>query len=265
LYLDECNGGFSMKIGLVQFDIAWEDKKANFDFLETVLFQNDTDYDLIVLPEMFSTGFSMNARFLAEDMTGPSIEWMLHMSKKRDSAICGSLIVLNNSYCTNRLIWVEPTGKIRYYDKRHLFSPGGEDLYYKPGKEHKVFGYEGWRFCPQICYDLRFPEWQRVALPFDALVFVASWPSRRIDAWVHLLKSRAIENQCYVVGVNRVGVDGNQLEYTGQSMVFAPDGSLVLDAKSDVGLFTADLSIDFLNEYREKFPFLKDRSRITFD
>jgi omega-amidase len=255
----------SMEVGLVQMDIQWEDKESNLSYIQELILTNKHKLDLIVLPEMFSTGFTMNAKDLAEEMNGPTVAWMLDLSKTKQVALCGSLIISHQNRFYNRFIWVEPDGKIRYYDKKHLFALAGEDHIYSQGMETNVFSYQAWRVCPQICYDLRFPEWQRSALPFDLLVFVASWPDKRLDAWRHLLKARAIENQCYVIGVNRLGTDGNNLSYSGSSLVIGPDGSIVLDAEQASGIFVSSMFFPALQQLRESLPFLKDRSRITFD
>lgn len=254
-----------MKIALLQFDIFWEQVRSNLDVISRYCEQLEQDTELLVLPEMFSTGFSMRAHDLGESMEGKTVHWMQQLASKYQLVIAGSLIIREKGFAYNRFVWVEPCQKVRYYDKKYLFTPAGEHLYYQKGKEHKVFTFRNWRICPQICYELRFPEWQRAALPFDLLIFVASWPSSRIEAWRHLLVSRAIENQCYVVGVNRVGVDANQLQYNGQSLIVGPKGDLILDAGSTPGLHYGTIDIEELKATRERMPFLIDRDPITFD
>ena len=210
-----------LKVTLVQVDLAWENKQANLDYISTLL-KDVRDTDLIILPEMFSTGFSMRSKDLAENMMGNSVRWMRDLASAKNAAVCGSLIIEDDEKFYNRLIWMEPDGTSAHYDKRHLFSLAGEDKHYTGGK-HKIFPeLKEWKILPLICYDLRFPVWSRQSPPFTELganpyhllVYVANWPERRVYAWEQLLIARAIENQCYVVGVNRIGMDGNDVYHT---------------------------------------------------
>jgi omega-amidase len=246
----------------IQSDTIWEDSAANLRNLDALLSSSQSQgpaADIIVLPETFSSGFSMNASHLAETMDGRVVEWMKENAAHYSAVITGSVIIQENKQYYNRLLWVTPSGGVEFYNKRHLFSLMGEHLSYAPGNERKVFLREGWRICPQICYDLRFPVWCRNQGDYDALVFVANWPSVRHLAWKTLLRARAIENQSYVLGVNRSGVDGNKIDFGGCSLAFDPLGEPLAELGSSQASFQISLDANRLKEVRQKFPFLNDR------
>ena len=255
-----------LKVTLVQVDLAWENKQANLDHISTLL-KDVRDTDLIILPEMFSTGFSMRSKDLAENMMGNSVKWMRDLASAKNAALCGSLIIEDDEKFYNRLIWMEPDGMSLHYDKRHLFSLASEEKHYTGGK-HKIFPeLNEWKILPLICYDLRFPVWSRQSPPFTELganpyhllVYVANWPERRVYAWEQLLIARAIENQCYVVGVNRIGMDGNDVYHNGCSLVVDPMGQKLYESKGEESVKTLTLSGLQLESIREKLPFLNDR------
>ena len=197
-----------INVTLIQSDIIWEDKVSNLKNYQNKISQIEST-DLIVLPEMFTTGFSMNPKDISETMSGETIQWMKSNASKMNSAICGSIIIEEDDKYFNRFIWVNPDGSICQYDKKHLFSFAGEDKNYTAGNEKIIIEYKGWKICPLVCYDLRFPVWSRNSEDYDLLIYVANWPTKRKLAWKSLLVARAIENQCYVIGVNRVGKDEN--------------------------------------------------------
>lgn len=246
-----------MKVTLLQTDLKWEDREYNLNNIQSKI-EDVKETDLIVLPEMFTTGFTMKPQYLSETMDGKTIKWMLHMSLKRNVAICGSIIIVDNGKYYNRFIWVEPDGTIKHYDKRHLFSYAGEDENYTSGNERIIINYKGFRICPQICYDLRFPVFSRNTNDYDILLYVANWPSVRSEIWTTLLTARAIENQCYVIGVNRTGEDGNGLKYNGNSMIINPIGYIDIKLSETYWTNTGVVNGDILNKIRETYPFLKD-------
>lgn len=247
-----------MRITIIQFDIKWSDKDFNLKKIESMIPENT---DLIVLPEMFSTGFVTNelAKDLAEDMDGRTINWMKSISKSKNIAITGSLIIKDSEKIFNRLIWVHPSGEIEFYDKKHLFSFAGEDKVFTPGKDQLIVEYAGFKIKPLICYDLRFPVWSSSG-EFDMIIYVANWPKSREHHWSSLLVSRAIENQCFVVGVNRVGEDDSKKKHSGLSQIVNPNGE-ILTILINEGLDTTYLDKDELNDFRSKLPFLKDSDR----
>jgi predicted amidohydrolase len=247
-----------LKVTLVQANLIWEDKEKNLTHLSELL-QSIENTDLIILPEMFSTGFSMHAQLLAEQMDGESILWMENAAMEKQCVITGSLIIKDeNKYC-NRLIWMQPDGNYKIYDKRHLFTLAQEQNTYSAGKEILITELNGWKICPLVCYDLRFPVWSRNTADYDLLIYVANWPDVRIYTWNHLLIARAIENQCYVAGVNRVGTDGNNFYHSGHSTVIDPMGERLFETAHDEGVQTITLSKARLNEIRTRLPFLLDR------
>lgn len=257
----------SISISTIQTNLSWEDKASNLEMLASKIDQLPSETELLLLPEMFTTGFSMNTGFLAENMDGSTINWMKEISARKNIALAGSIIIKENDSFYNRLIYMLPNGNYGIYDKRHLFSFGEEDKYYTPGNKRLIASLKGWKINFQICYDLRFPVWARQQVgnesaeklhEYDLLIYVANWPERRIHAWKSLLVARAIENQCYVIGVNRVGVDGNNVEHNGNSMVVDPLGTILYtcEGKEDIHNFT--LHKKDLEEVREKFRFLKD-------
>ena len=248
-----------LKISVFQFDLAWEDIVANRAKIDRMLEQMPTDTDVVFLPEMFSTGFTMNVSQVAETMSGETIEWLKQQSREHRVALCGSLIIQDADKYYNRLVFIKPSGTVFHYDKRHLFAMGNEDGYFQAGSKRLIVEYEGWRICPLICYDLRFPVWSRNRNEYDVLVYCANWPESRKDVWNTLLKARAIENQSFVIGVNRVGVDGNQISYSGNSQLIDAKGRLVASAdESAESINFAEFSSKELTDFRIKFPVLND-------
>ena len=216
--------------------------------------------ELIVLPEMFTTGFSMDPKNISEKMDGETIQWMKQNAHKMNSAICGSIIIEEDGKYFNRFIWINPDGCIHHYDKRHLFSYAGENDNYTPGDSKIIIEYKGWKICPLVCYDLRFPVWARNVEEYDVLLYVANWPKPRISAWDTLLKARSIENMCYTIGVNRVGNDANNLEYSGHSGVYNCLGEEVVKAKPNKEeTIIAVLEKNHITETRNTLNFLSDK------
>ena len=252
-----------LNVALVQCRLAWENAEANHKHLEALLSDiKKGSAHLIILPEMFASGFTMNAGQVAEEMSGISAGWMRSMAKKKNAVITGSLVIREGRRYYNRLLWVTPSGDITWYDKRHLFRMAGEEKVYSSGKSRLVTELNGWRICPLICYDLRFPVWCRNSDEYDLLLFVANWPSRRRFAWKQLLAARAIENQCYVAGLNRVGKDGKGIPYTGDSIVHGPFGeTLAKAAASREEVVRVRLTYKDLQEARRTFPVMLDRDR----
>lgn len=246
---------------LIQADLHWENKEKNLQMLEEMLSARGPQ-ELVVLPEMFNTGFSMRAEALGETMDGPTVQWMRQMASKHRIILAGSLIIQEAGQYFNRLIWMQPDGAIATYDKRHRFALAGEDQHFAAGDRRLITQVNGWRILWQICYDLRFPVWSRqqsVDRPeYDLLVYVANWPEKRIHAWKTLLVARAIENQCYVIGVNRVGEDGNGMFHTGDSMVVDPLGNVLVQLTGTAGNETVVLEKEALEDIRSRLPFWKD-------
>ncbi len=248
----------NLNFTLIQPDIIWEDKTTNLRNYQSVI-NGIIDSDIIVLPEMFSTGFSMSPEDLSEEMSGMTVNWMRINAKKRNAVVCGSLIIKEDGKFYNRFIWAQPDGEIITYDKINLFSFANEDQYYSPGNKKIIIEYKGWKICPQICYDLRFPVWSRNKEGYDILLYVANWPETRSEAWKTLLKARAIENQCYVVGLNRVGYDGKGLSYSGDSCIIDAFGNKILDVPKDLpNVSRKEVTMKNLIYQREELPFLKD-------
>ena len=249
----------NLKVTLLQSDLVWEDISANLNAFTLKLNNLKQASDVIILPEMFTTGFTMKPKKVAEKMVGKAVTWMRKKAKKFDALVLGSLVINDSDNYYNRLIAAFPNATTKFYDKHHLFTLSGEDKTYTAGKERLQFKYKGWNICPLICYDLRFPVWSRNNTGYDLLIYVANWPYTRITAWDTLLKARAIENMSFVVGVNRVGIDGNNLEYSGHSAVYNCLGKkLVATQKNreDIAHFT--LSKSNLVENRKKLAFLND-------
>jgi predicted amidohydrolase len=248
-----------LKITLIQTELVWEDIESNLAGFDAKIDAIKDDTHLIVLPEMFTTGFSMNAADLAQDMNGSSIAWVQEKSRQKNVDIVGSVIVKADNKFFNRLLWAKPDGKIFTYDKRHLFRMAGEEKVYSAGHENITVDLLGWKIRPFICYDLRFPVWTRnIANQYDAAIFIANWPERRSWHWKLLLQARAIENQCYVIGVNRVGTDGNDHPYSGDSSIFDPWGNILFQKRNQACTHTAELSYDELQKSRESFPVWMD-------
>lgn len=249
-----------MRITTIQYDIVWEDKVTNLKNLTSKI--NTIQSDVIVLPEMFTTGFTMIPKPLAESMTGKTIQWMKEIALTKDLAICGSIIIREEDKYFNRFIWVNPDGTIYHYDKRHLFL--NEDVSYTPGDKKLIIEYKGWKICPLICYDLRFPVWSRNSEDYDILIYVANWPDKRKLAWRSLLVARAIENQCYVIGVNRVG-EGSGLVYSGGTSLINALGEVQYTNSHIEEVFTATLSKYDLDKIRTQLPFLEDKDNFSIN
>ncbi len=253
-----------LTIALVQAELHWEQIDANLAMFEEILWTVDADVDLIALPEMFTTGFSMNPQKLSEPSGGKTHKWMRQMATLKKAAVVGSYIVKEGSKYYNRLSFVFPDGKSETYDKKHLFTLAGEDNAYLAGNERKTFKYKGWKISPLICYDLRFPVWARSVktemedYEYDLLLYVANWPQARITAWDTLLKARAIENTSYCIGVNRTGTDGYSKEYPGHTGAYAYDGKQLLFSKKKEEVLIATLSADRLTKFRNRFNFQAD-------
>ncbi len=259
----------SLNFTLVQTSLFWEDKTANLEMLEKKILAFAPGSQVVVLPEMFSTGFSMNAEKLAEKMDGPSVSWMKKMAAAKKIILTGSLIIEEEGLYYNRLLWVLPNGEVGFYNKRHLFAYAQEDQHYAQGTNRFIASVNGWKINLMVCYDLRFPVWARQQIDeeknfeYDVLVYVANWPERRNLAWKTLLQARAIENQCYVIGVNRVGNDGKDIYYSGDSMVIDPLGNILYQKAHEEDLFTIGLDKESLESTRMKFPFIKDADQFN--
>jgi predicted amidohydrolase len=246
-----------INVTLIQSDIIWEDRISNLKKYQEKINQIEST-DLIILPEMFTTGFSMSPKGISENMNGETIQWMKQNAHKMNSAICGSIIIEEDSKYFNRFIWVNPDGSIHHYDKRHLFSFAGENENYTPGNEKIIIEYKGWKICPLICYDLRFPVWSRNSEDYDLLIYVANWPDKRKSAWKSLLTARAIENQCYVIGVNRVGEDSKNY-YSGDSSLINALGETLYTNSHIEEIYSNTISKYDLNKIRTQLPFLNDK------
>lgn len=253
-----------LTVAFLQANLVWENPIQNRLNFSLKINEIKESVDLIILPEMFTTGFTMNPNNTAETMQGITVEWMKQMANETQAAITGSLVVTENNAFYNRLIFVEPSGQIHTYDKRHTFTLAGEHLVYTAGKKQTIIDYKGWKINPLICYDLRFPVWARNSQDYDLLFYVANWPKPRIAAWDALLKARAIENMSYCIGVNRVGIDANSLEYPGHSAVYDLFGNAIAEGEeNNEATIVAKLSKDHLKKYRQKLQFLNDRDSFT--
>lgn len=260
----------SLLVTTIQTNLVWEDKAANLQQLEEKINAIEERTEIVVLPEMFSTGFTMQPQLFAESMEGETIEWMRNIAAEKRIVLTGSIIIEENQRYYNRLIWMLPNGDLGFYNKRHLFAYAGEQQHYTAGNKRLIASVKGWKINLQVCYDLRFPVWSRntitepastsqPGLPeYDVLIFVANWPERRNHAWKTLLCARAIENQCYVVGVNRIGRDGNNINHSGNSLVIDPLGEVLYHHADEEDIFTIALEKERLDEVRTKFPFWKD-------
>jgi predicted amidohydrolase len=254
----------------IQTNLYWEDKAANLKMFEEKILSISTPTEIVVLPEMFSTGFSMNPEQLAEGMDGKTMQWMKEISAQKKIILTGSVIIEEEGKYFNRLVWMMPNGEFGYYDKRQLFAYADEDQHYTPCYKRLIASVKGWKINLLVCYDLRFPVWSRqttsspqgegagAEAEYDLLIYVANWPERRNHAWKTLLGARAIENQCYVVGVNRVGEDGNKIYHGGDSMVVDPMGEVLYHKKDEEDIFTVSLDKTHLEAIRKKIPFWKD-------
>ncbi|MBN4070158.1 amidohydrolase [Olleya sp. AH-315-F22] len=251
-----------LTIAIIQADLVWENPLKNrYAFLGKIEAIPE-DIDLIILPEMFTTGFTMNVSSVAETMEGDTIKWMQYLAVKMKAAIVGSIIIKENNNYYNRLFFVHPNRKVEHYDKRHTFTLAGEHKVFASGIKKLIVDYKGWKICPLVCYDLRFPVWSRNVENYDLLIYVANWPKPRVTAWDVLLKARAIENMSYCIGVNRVGQDANNNEYSGHSSVYDALGKQLSNFKEDKEMIEiVTLSKDNLTTIKEKLKFLDDRDR----
>ena len=250
----------------IQADLVWENPTQNLDFFEEKIKTLSKKTDLVVLPEMFTSGFTMKPEKVAEKMNGNAVSWMQKMASENDIAICGSLVILEKGNYYNRLIFVNPSQKIETYDKRHSFTLAGEDKVYTSGSEKLIVTYKGWKICPLVCYDLRFPVWARNTENYDLLIFMANWPVTRIKAWETLLKARAIENMSYVIGVNRTGKDANDYKYSGNSLIVDYFGEEISNLQNnEVGIVKATLVKTEQDRIRKKLGFLNDKDSFKID
>jgi omega-amidase len=252
-----------MKTALIQTSLFWEKPNENRDYLNEKINSISQYVDLIVLPEMFTSGFTMNPKNVAETMQGETILWLKEIAKAKNCAITGSLVIEEKGNYYNRLVFVFPSGEIQYYDKRHLFTLAGEDKVYTSGKNKLIVDYKGFKICPLICYDLRFPVFSRNVEEYDVLIYVANWPKPRINAWNILLKARAVENMSYVIGVNRIGVDENNLEYVGRSQAIDLLGNNIQEPQETEGVFIVEFDKEQLHVTRTKLAFLNDKDQFT--
>jgi len=248
---------------LVQAQLGWKDPARNRKHLASLIDQASGEFDLVVLPETFTTGFLGDSDLPTEDMNGPTVEWMREVASAQACAVCGSAVIVEGGDRFNRMIFVNPDGETTHYDKRHLFAFGGENRRYTAGNDRVVLNYRGWRINLQICYDLRFPAWCRNRNDYDLMLLVANWPSRRVGHWCSLLEARAIENQAWVIGVNRVGEDGNGLQYPGRSVVHDPTGARSVDLGETETSRVVKLDLSLVEKTREKFPFQADADTFT--
>lgn len=248
-----------MKVSIIQPDLVWEDKSRNLSNLSKLISPLYNNTDIVLLPEMFNTGFSMNPGLLSESPEAETFDWMADIAYKGNLGLCGSYIVKENKNFFNRWVFVTPERESWYYDKRHLFSIGSEDKFFTRGKSRLIFSFRGVRISPYICYDLRFPVWSRNRNDYEMIIYAANWPESRRDVWNTLLKARAIENQCYVAGVNRIGTDGEGIKYCGDSMIIDPRGNIIASANPhEESSLTAEISLSELSEFRKKFPVNND-------
>jgi omega-amidase len=253
----------NLVVTIVQESIVWQDPQANRDWFGRMLHEHCQDSDLVILPEMFTTGFNLKSTEQAESMDGATVQWMLEQAAQLNADLAGSVMITEDGQFFNRLIWAKPDGSLATYDKRHLFSFAGEDKTYTAGKQRVIVECKGWRCCPQICYDLRFPVWSRNRKDYDLLIYVANWPKVRVNHWSALLTARAIENLSYTVGVNRVGEDGGGHAHNGQSTILDPKGKPLVEPGSRTGCYTMSLDYAELQRYRSKFNALEDGDEFT--
>lgn len=264
------NADKSISIALIQTDLYWKDKTANLAMLEEKIWQIEGDVDWIILPEMFPTGFTMDVEEVGEPMGLLVCRWMQQMASQTGAVLSGSAVISEKGRYYNRLLWVYPDGIIHYYDKRHLFRMAHEQDYFSAGNSLPIFEWKGWKICPQVCYDLRFPVWSRNrktdsgALAYDVIFYVASWPAPRISAWDALLPARGIENLAYCIGVNRIGEDGNGIPYTGHSSAFDFKGNSLAALGEQDAIHSISLDFESLQSYRRKFPAWTDADPFQF-
>jgi len=257
----------TLTITIIQPDLRWEDKAANLENLEKKIRGIREPTEVVVLPEMFNTGFSMRPQVLAENMDGPTLAWMKKIAAEKKVILTGSLIIEEEGNYFNRLIWMLPNGQYGQYDKRHRFAFAGEDEHYTAGNKRLIASVKGWKINLLVCYDLRFPVWSRQSDPheYDLLIYVANWPGRRSHAWKTLLQARAIENQSFVVGVNRVGNDGNGISHSGDSLLIDPLGETLWCGPGEEAVYTHTLQKEKLEEIRGRFPFWRDADHFSIN
>lgn len=254
--------GDKLRISLVQTSLTWEDPSANFNHLQELCTQVPSNSDLIVLPEMFSTGFTMKPELHSETVLGKGLKWMQDLAHRKNCVVTGSLAIEENSKYYNRLFWVSPDGSFSHYNKRHLFSLAEEEKHYTQGEERLLVELKGFKILPLICYDLRFPVWSRNNVGYDVAIYVANWPERRSFFWKQLLIARSIENQCFIVGVNRVGEDGNGVSHSGDSVCLGPLGNEIGAANPlATELLNVEITKEELTSVRNKFSFLDDQDK----
>lgn len=256
----------NLSVTWIQTSLEWENINANLDNFNHILDNFKESTDLIILPEMFTTGFSMNSEKLAEDFSGKAIQFLKHQAAAHGCVITGSIIFKSGNSFFNRLIWCEANGKISHYDKHHLFALARENYSYSPGISKVIMEIKGWKILPLICYDLRFPVWSRNTDHYDLSIYIANWPEKRKTAWKTLLPARAIENQCYVVGVNRIGLDGKQISYSGDSAAYDFYGAIISESPINAEeIKTVVLNKNILDKFRADFPFLNDMDSFKFN
>lgn len=267
----------TLSLTTIQTNLFWEDKTANLKMFESKIDSITAKTEIIILPEMFSTGFSMTPQKLAEKMDGETIQWMSDIAAKKKIVLTGSVVIEDGGHYFNRLVWMLPNGKYGWYDKRHLFAFAGENNFYTRGEKRLIASVKGWKINLQVCYDLRFPVWVRQQnledesaddkkMPeYDLIIYVANWPQCRNHAWKTLLQARAIENQCYVAGVNRVGNDGNNINHSGDSMIVNALGEILYTKADEEDIHTITLQKEHLTEIRNKFPFWKDADDFSIE
>jgi omega-amidase len=255
-----------MIISIIQPDIFWEDKSRNFQNLSRLISPLYNETDIVILPEMFNTGFSMNPKKYSESPEAETFDWMKSIASDGNFGVCGSYMVSQDGNFFNRWLFVSPQDELWYYDKRHLFGIGDEDKFFTAGKTRLVFTFREVRISPYICYDLRFPVWSRNRNDYDLAVYSANWPEARIKVWNTLLQARAIENQCFVAGSNRIGTDGQRIKYCGESAIISPRGEIIASAGTNSeGYVSAEISISELSEFRKKFPVASDADNFTIN
>ena len=257
----------TLNLTLIQTELFWENKEVNIHHFTELIDDIKEQTDVIILPEMFATGFSMKAQQLAETMDGAVVEWMKQIAHKKQSAICGSIIIEENSNYYNRFIWVEPDRKLQWYDKRHLFRMADEHEFYTRGNEKIIIEYKGFKIFPIVCYDLRFPVWLRRTkkIDYDLLIVVANWPERRVAHWKTLIQARAIENQSYVAAINRVGTDGNGFIYSGESSLVNPKGEILFQQANESVSKTLKINLDDVMEWRKAFNAIEDADNFVIE